>query len=170
MKKDAKNQFKAFLESIKNEDPALIEAFDKSFDALFEASATTKTYGTYKEQPVIIEITIDDVNAHYVPETRGYRDSYGAPEEPDEEAYWEIEDYKATVKLTPYDDDGEPSGQPITIPKEEYAQVQTEKKGYDPKTRGLNFLNLDDYIFEMLQDNSSQWDTRPDREAPEEDF
>ena len=166
MENNSKKQFLNFLESIKSQDPALIEAFDKSFNVLFEASNNdlTKVYGSIDGKPVFIEINIEDVDAHYVPLTRGSRDSYGAPEEPDDGDYWEIEGYKATAKLTPIDQDGEPTGEPsTTIDQTAFPKVITEKKGY--KGGKLDFFNLDDYVVELLQENSQHWDTRTDNHS-----
>jgi hypothetical protein len=167
MKKNPKKHFLNFLESIKSEDPALIEAFNQSFNALYEASADDllKIYGSVNGKNVFIEINIEDVDAHYIPLTRGSRDSYGAPEEPDDGDYWEVEGYKANAKLSPLDEDGEPTGEPsFMIEQKDFPNVMTEKKGYNSQTRDLQFMNLEQYVSEMVQDNAEKWapDNSPD--------
>ncbi len=165
MKKDAKNQFLNFLESMENEDPALIEAFNKSFNALFEANMSDllKIYGSVDGNPVLVEINIENVDGHYVPLTRGATEN-GLALEPDDGDYWEIEDIKATAKITPLNDDGEPTGTPTVIGQADFPKVVTERKGYNPRTRKIEFFNLDDYISEMVQENADHFisDNTPD--------
>ena len=52
--------------------------------------------------------------------SRGHRDRYGAPEEPDEDAYVEVDEVTY-------------NGQPLSLAKEDLEKVQREVDDYDPE-------------------------------------
>ncbi len=117
-----------------------------------------ETYGTYKNIPVSIKVNMLSVDMNHMPFIRGARDSYGAPYEPDEPEHYEVNSFMATAELISLDADGDETDSKVTIDQNEFKNVITEYKTHKRYSKKLDFLDLYDYVTEMIEQHPEDFE------------
>lgn len=154
-----KKSFKEYLESIKNdENKTIVEAFSAALEGIFNSD--TKNYltvpGTLEGNKVSIEVNVDGVDVAKESGQRGYRDSLGAPEEPDFDESYELQDFDGSAVATILDSEGIETESKVELSKEQFEKVMTDKVIKDWKGNRVQ-LNLKQYVEYILQENIEDW-------------